>query len=63
MLGLVDLGTANFRNFCTGKLEFGQLNDASSVLELLMLREGYMSAGAFMSKDDINFVISCVSIN
>ena len=63
VLGLVDLGTANFRNFCTSKLEFSQLNDAFSVLELLMLREGFMSVGGFMSKDDIIFMISCVSVN
>ena len=61
--GLVDLKSDNFRNFCTNKLEFSQLNDAFSLLELLMLREGYLSFSAFMSKDDINLMISFVSVN
>ena len=61
--GLVDLKSDNFRNFCTSKLEFSQLNDAFSLLELLMLREGYMSFSGFMSKDDINLMISVVSVN
>ena len=61
--GSVDLRTVNFRNFCTSNLEFSQLNDAFSLLELLMLREGFISPGGFVSKDDINLMISCVSIN
>jgi len=61
--GLVDLKSVNFRNFCMNKLEFSQLNDAFSLLELLMLREGYMSLSSFLSKDDINSMISFVSIN
>ena len=61
MQGLVDLKSVNFRNFCMSNLEFSQLNYALSFLELLMLREGYISLGVFMSKDDL--MISCVSIN
>ena len=41
----------------------GTHNDAFSLLELLMLREGYMSLSSFLSKDDINSMISFVSIN
>ena len=63
VLGLVDLRSVNFRNFCMSKLEFSQLNDAFSLLELLMLREGYMSLSGFLSKDYINLMISCLSIN
>jgi len=61
--GSVDLRTDNFRNFCLRKMEFSQLNDAFSLLELLMLREGHMSLNGFMSVNDINLLISCVSVN
>ena len=61
--GSVDFRTDNFRNFCLRKLEFSQLNDAFSLLELLMLREGHMSLNGFMSVNDINLLISCVSVN
>jgi len=63
VLGLVDLKNVNFRNFCLSKLEFNQLNDAFSLLELLMLREGYLLLSDFMSIDDIKLMILCVSTN
>ena len=63
VLGLVDLKNVNFRNFCLSKLEFNQLNDAFSLLELLMLREGYLLLSDFMSMDDIKLMILCVSTN
>ena len=63
VLGSVDLRTNNFRNFCLRKLEFSQLNDAFPLLELLMLREGHMSLNGFMSRNDINLLISFVSVN
>jgi hypothetical protein len=61
--GLVYLKSDNFRNVCTNKSEFSQLNDAFSLLELLMLREGYVSLSGFMSNDDTNLMISFVSVN
>jgi len=42
VLGSVDSRTVIFRNFCMRLLGYFQLNDAFSLLELLMLREGYI---------------------
>lgn len=63
MLGLVSLENNNFRKFCTGKIEFQQLQTAQLLLELICLREGYSSfeCGQFLSRTEINLLISSVA--
>jgi hypothetical protein len=61
---LANLHNVNFSNFCVDRLEQKERDIATFLMELILLREGYsefVSNSSFLSKQDINFMISYVS--
>jgi hypothetical protein len=66
VLGLVNLSNENFFDVVNESIEQSQSNVANFLLELIFLREGYSefdTNGPFLTRNDINSIISFVASN